>query len=430
MFWILYFSALIFAIFSIWWSNKIYKTYVNHYLLFNVWWFSTILLTFQSPYYPAIHDLTYTVIFSGLTVFNLSVVLYRPLKYNNKSPRKELFFNIKTRRYIELFVILCYFPMVKNNIIGLLNGDAYWLLRQNYLESSHSYFQGVLMTYICQPLSMFLFVTAYYKYYLNLKKHSYTINILIAILIVLLSCFSSGGRTGLINFVFLYLIVCLCYRFQYFKEVLNINAKFKLIFLALPVIGVLFLSMSRNLINDNMSLVNLLRFSYGLYGGLLDYYYCGGGQYEWSDLTMGLSTFEGLYLFINYPFKLMFGCNLFDYTVVDDIIQQPVFLIRSEYPVNAHVSMFFRFLRDWGLIGGIFIGPLLMSLVYHGILYIASKKQIHLMLYFILLSLINYTTFDNLLCKNVFVVFLIWYFIFLKFDSKKEYVAFNNNSRL
>lgn len=430
MFPYLYFLSLLLSTMTIWWSKRIYNTYINHYLLFDLWWLGTILLTYKSPNYPEIHDITYIILLGGLCIFNITILIYKPIKLNYPFQRKEYFFNIKHRRLLELFVLICYFPAIKNNIISLANGDAFWLIRQEYFEENRSYFQDAINLYICQPISMFLFVTAYYKYYTNIGKHSYTLNIIVSILIVICACFTTGGRTSLINFIALYLIICLCYKFKYYYEVLNNNAKFNIKLLAIPVAAIIFLTASRNLINDNVSLIDLLRFSYGLYGGLFDYYLCGGGNIYLNEPSYGLSTFEGIYLFINYPFKIIFGTNILEYTPVDDIIQDPVFLINSEYPVNAHVSMYFRFVRDWGIIGGLFIGPMLMSILYHTVFYIASKKQVHLILYFVLLMQINYTTFDNLFCKNVFIVFLIWYFIFIKFGTIKKYVSLNSYPNL
>lgn len=419
----LYFIDVIFALFAIYRSKQIYGTYINHYLIFNVWWLFTLLLTFDSPNYPPIHEYTYSVFLFGLLVFNVSILLYKKISFNRNNPRTEWYFDIKHRRILELFVLLCYLPMVKDNIMGLIKGEAFWLLRKMYSERDNSYLFEAMMVYICSPISQILFITAYYKYYTNLKKNSYKINLFIAVVLVICSCFSSGGRTGLINFVVLYIIICFCYTFPYYREVLNFNAKFKPILLAIPVFAVLFLTISRNLVNDNVSLVDLLQFSYGLYGGLLDYYLCGDGSYILTENTYGLSTFEGIYLFINYPFKLIFGSNLINYTVVDDIIQDFVFLTDSEFPVNAHVSMFFRFIRDWGS-WGIIIGPILMSLFYHVVFKIAARKQVHLLLYFFMLMQINYTTFDNAFCKNTFVTFLLWYFLLIKFASKKKKVEF------
>lgn len=422
-----YLLSILIAFFTIKRSKVIYGTYWNHYFFFNVWWLGTLLLTFDSPNYPPIHNFTYFVFLGGLFIFNATILLIKPIRFNLSNPRKEVYFSIKQRRCIELFVFICYLPLLKDNFVSLLNGNAFWLIRQNYFDRNTSYFSDALIAYICQPLSAILFITAYYKYYINLKKHSYTLNIIISVFLVLCSSFTTGGRTGVINFIVLYLIMCLCYSFGYYRDVLNRNARFNPFFLSIPVFGVLFMTLSRNLINEDISLWQLLQFSYGLYGGLLDYYLCGDGQAMLSEYTYGLSTFEGVYLFLNYYVKVFFSGNILNYVPVDNIIQEPVFLIDSKFPVNAHVSMYFRFIRDWGVFG-VIIGPLLMSFFYHSIFKLASKKQVHLLFYFYMLMQINYTTFDNAFCKNYFVMFVIWYLILIKFTTKTKHVSFSNNS--
>lgn len=395
----------------------------------NIWWLITLLLTYKSPNYPSIHYESYLVFFGGLFIFNISVFCLKSVKLSSSNPRKEYFFDIKYRRCFELLVLICYFPFVKDNIIALLQGNEFWLLRKLYGERQTTYIEEVFRVYICEPISWILFLTAYYKYYTNISNKSFRNNMLMAIIIVGVGCFSSGGRTGVINFVVLYILMCFCHLFYYYRDILNNNSKFNPIFLLIPVGVVIYMTVSRNLINDNVSIIDLLRFSYGLYGGLFDYYYCGSGSYVLNEHTYGLSTFEGIYLFINYPYKFMFDTNILDYTCVDDIIQNMVYITNSEYPVNAHVSIYFRFIRDWGIFG-IVIGPLLISLLYHYFFILGSRKQIHLLLYFYSLMQINYTTFENAFSKNTFITFLIWYFIFTKLLTKAKYVYFDSNSNI
>ena len=425
----LYLLSVVVSFLTVRRSRAVYGTYWNHYFFFNAWWLGTLFLTFDSPNYPPIHELTYMVFLGGLLVFNITILFLRPVRFNLANPRKEVFFNIRHRRYIELFVFICYLPLIKDNVISLMHGNAFWLIRKEFFERESSYMVEAIMAYICRPLSSILFITAYYKYYTNLKKHSYTFNIIISVFLVLCSCFSTGGRTVVINFIVLYVIMCFCYSFGYYKDVLNKNAKFNPLLLAIPVCGVLFITLSRNLINEKVSLWELLQFSYGLYGGLLDYYLWGDGRAAWPEYTYGLSTFEGVYLFVNYYVKIFFSGEICSYIPVDNIIQEPVFLIDNDFPVNAHVSMYFRFIRDWGW-AGVIIGPIMMSLLFHWIFRLGAKKQVHLLFYFYMLMQINYTTFDNGFSKNYFVMFIFWYLILTKFTTKTRYVDFTDNSGL
>lgn len=427
---IMYCCLIIISVLTIKQSKRIFNTYINHYTLFNLWWLFSIALTFDSPFYPAISIKSYLIFFVGMIAFNATVIFQKVVNLELKSEEKEYYFNIKHRRIVEVFVIICLLPMIISNIKRLSQGDAYWLLRSDYIDRDTSYLREFIMAYFCAPLSSLLYVTAFYKYYSNIGKYSYRMNMAISILIVALNCFASGGRSVVINFVMLYIVMGFSYLVPYYKRILNQHAKFNPTLLIIPGFIIVFMSVSRNLLTEDNNLFKLIQFSFGLYGGLFDYHMQDYYTSPLANTTYGLSTFEGLYLLINYPIKIFFGTNIFnDYSIVDDTIQQFVRLPASEWPyeVNAFVSMYYRFLRDWGYFG-VIVGPILLSCLFNYAFRIAARKQVHLLFYFILLMNLRSTTIDSPYSSVSFMVLIIWYNIIIKCFANVKTVTFHNNT--
>jgi oligosaccharide repeat unit polymerase len=321
---------------------------------------------------------------------------------------------------------------------SISSGMKLWMLRQFLRtdEGSRDYSASATLVYLIIPISVTLMITAYYKYYLHTKRHSGKISLLISLLITIaLGLIDGGGRTLLFNWMLFYIYIVFCNskkRHIYFNE----NSKINIYMIALPITGIMIMSILRGIFDTNgggQALYELFQAN-GIFIGLFDYYLKHPSVSGFTSNTFGLSSFENIFLLINYPFRLIFknASYFFDYQPVDLIIQE-FRQTESGLISNAAVSMFFRFVRDWGYLG-IFIGPMLLAWFLNKLYVLSLRDGLNFLFYLYTVLLLTSTLGEFVFAKNSYLLVFVWFFVLKKFfiakRSRNYCETVNNNTSL
>lgn len=138
--------------------------------------------------------------------------------------------------------------------------------------------------------------------------------------------------------------------------------------------------------------------------------------------------FETVVALFEYPLKLL-GLSS-DYIRTGEYVQQFVYVPKLDDEINAGVSAYFYYMRDFGIMGA-FIGPIIVAFIYN-VLYRFCLKSPFLTAYY----------FVGVLCTCLgtgypfgrgFVFQLIFAFLIDKYCRTKDYLRNDyiyNNTRL
>jgi oligosaccharide repeat unit polymerase len=399
-----------------------YGLFYNHYMVLNLWWHLYLFLSLFTIWNNSIYYNTYFIFFSGLFIFNLTIIFIPNYKATYR--KRWGYINIRRRRLVEISVVILLIPFIRIFLDLISSGMELWMLR-NFLRSDEGrrdYGSSVILMYFIVPVSVTLMITAYYKYYLYTKKCSNKVSLLISLLItIVLGLIDGGGRTLLFNWMLFYVYITICNSKKnhiYFND----NGKINIYIIALPVIGIMAMTILRGIfdISGGDVALNELFQANGLAIGLFDYYLKHPSVSGFTSNTFGLSSFENIFLLINYPFRLIFrnASYFIDYQSVDSIIQE-FRLTESGLIGNAAVSMFFRFMRDWGYLG-IFIGPMLLAWFVNKLYVLSLRDGFNFFLYLYTVLLLTNTTGELVFSKNSYLLGFIWFFVLKKFFLTKR----------
>lgn len=390
-------------------------SWLNHYTLYSFFSLFTLFLYIINPIFK-VHNNTLLIFLCGTIAFNLSILLFKRKSFLCKKPSIRY---LPSRVSFSMIYIVCILliPLLiifKNQISG---GMELWLIRKTLrTDNVRSVSENMSLLYFITPLTAIITIISYYKYNFPLEKAKY-IFIISIILVVIQSAIDGGGRSIIMQWFYIY-IIAVIYKKGKFKWALNNNAKFKLSFLAIPVIAGIIMTLQRGVTSDDKNLIDTLTESFTIYIGLFDYF-INSGYFEKESLTLGISSFENIYLLINLYCKTFFGINyLFDYSIVDNTIQD-FYLLNNNQPYNAYVSMYFRFLRDWGGIG-IIIGPFILSSLLSLLYKMACKDGFYVLIYMFCLSLCTSLNQELVFSKVSTLLFLIYMVIIHKVFLKSE----------
>lgn len=409
IFFSIYFLSAFFCVLR---ATKIYDVFCNHYTLVNAWWIITQgYLLFFKDNSELVSDSFFYVCYTGLLFFNATVLFLKPLPVQSERTDK-LYINTTFRRIIELLLFLILLPSVIENITVLKSGVEAYVINMDYWDSkkTSTYAYNVLFEYFVYPGVRVLAITAYYRYHTNTSKISDRLNLLMSLLLSgMVSISMGGGREMLMFWFFTYIFAVLLSRHSLWKENFNANAK-----LSLPLVcGVFLLLVGFSIIrgyNKNPFIVILD--SYTIYPYLFDYYLTKTDVFSFYQL--GTGTFESVVLLFLFPFKMLFNIDL---TRINSITQEFVELDAFNSPTNSHVSMFFRFMFDWGY-AGIIVGPIILAIFFHLSFKFSQRNGMYSCLYLLVLAYTN----TCLECKYSTLHYLLplLYLVIWKAACKKD----------
>ncbi|GHV74502.1 hypothetical protein AGMMS49940_18040 [Spirochaetia bacterium] len=335
---------------------------------------------------------------------------------------------------IEGSIFLLLIPYLKSFYDMITSGMELWFIR-GYLGSEEgrlSYVSGSILIRFIDPIVISLIITAYYKFNLKGKRYSDKASLLFTLLaVVALGLISGGGRTVVLNWLIIYMLFVCFYFNKKTRIFLNKNAKINLFILGVPILAGIVMTILRGIVeyyNEN-SIIKLLARSYTFFPALFDYYLKNPDKSGFfSSNTFGLSTFENIFLLMQYPFRLISGASasgessyLFNYQLVTSITQVNR-LIGPHFLTNAQVSMYFFFFRDWGYLG-IFIGPWMLAFFLNKMYEFALKDRINFLFYVYTLSQLIRTTNVSPFSKTDYLTAFIFFLLFKKFVLTKRKLA-------
>ena len=141
-----------------------------------------------------------------------------------------------------------------------------------------------------------------------------------------------------------------------------------------------------------------------------DWYY-QGNWFEFHPQTWGLSTFESPILFLNRLSKICIGQEI-PYESVDSTIQKFRY-VGNGLSYNACSTMYFRFIRDWGMLG-IVIGPMLVSTCLTTLYKASIRNKFYFLIYLYSLSIVCQLHNELIFSKVSFLLFIL-YMIIIKY---------------
>ena len=233
-----------------------------------------------------------------------------------------------------------------------------------------SYIYDFIAQSVVSPLSFLLVATTLFKSYKKYSTIDFCVTLLFSILITVeMIIITGGGRTEMIFLVFTlvisYLLSCTSQGERYLMRVNKIWV------VGLCIGGIVMLSWATiGRTSSDEGFVELAIKGFSVYPPLFEYYLNNTRCFD--NNTFGLTFFEPFILIIQYPFKHLFGEEFYPERI-NTIIQQFVYLPALGKELNAQVSAYWVYFRDFGWLG-IVLGPTITSFLLN-IIYDFCKKN-------------------------------------------------------
>lgn len=389
-------------------SIKKMKIWLNHYTLYTLFSLGTLFLYAINPIFK-VHEYTIVLLLLGTVSFNLSIIFFYKESFSIKNITKK-YINYNKPIWLLIITAILLLPFLITLKNQLTSGLELWYIRRILTtEDLRSSFEKTIWLYYLSPVSIMLTVLSYYKFY-NKTYPTQFLFLSSIIITILISLVDGGGRTGIMRWFYIYLIM-LVYKKGRFSNFINDCAIFKWYYFAIPVAAGVVITAMRAITNEDNSFFMALTESFTIYIGLFDYYLYDNNLVQ-ELYTCGVSSFENIYLLINLLVRTFGGPEYIgNYQIVDEIIQNNVMLNNGQV-YNAYVSMYFRFYRDAGIFG-IILGPMFLSSFLTVLYKLACKNTFYILIYVYSLSLCTGLNQELVFSKVYYLLFII-YMLMLK----------------
>lgn len=420
-----YFLWLIVVVFFSIISRRKFGMWTNHYAITNFFWSLFLYISlFQNNYVKPVSSEVYMIFFTGSLFFNITMFTSNIKRLNNNC--ESGVYSLKKRRVIEILVLAVIVPMAYSNLQLILSGEPLWKLYEDYWENTRhgNYAFELFRQALILPLGIILMSTCFFTKYYDSTKYSKYITIFIGFAYSILTMLmSAGGRKGIMQFV--YVIILSWFAGYYLKKydlAVRIKTSYMIILICLLAVGIVFASEARGDDADGV-IVNAALGRFAIYPALFE------GWYKLTDVcqgyTWGYSMFEMPLVIITYPFKLLFGTDIFSVERVSVLEQQSQYAPALGATSNAYVSAFFYYMRDFGFLG-VAIGPFIVGSIYN-FLWRVCRNDSFLLFFYITGIGLTCTELDYPFLRGyIFVIMLV--FVYRKFVKveKKRPIQINN----
>lgn len=419
--WIIILPIIIITIYLNYISIIKLGVWLNHYTLYTIVSLGSILLYFYNPIF-LVSDNTIILFILGTFSYSSTILFYKKQDFKI-GQCKDYVIPIKIPLFLIISTFLLLIPFLSVFIEQLQNGMELWLIRKTLrIENVRSTLENMISLYLLLPFSMIITVMSYYKNYTD-KNNSLILIISSFLIVIAISLIDGGARTIIMEWLFVYFIAVI-YTKSKFRNIINSNGKLNIWLLSIPIIVGIVITSQRGITGDNKSILDVICESFTIHIGLLDYF-INGEYFDKTDLTLGLSSFENIYLMINLFFKTLFGVDyILGYSIVDNTIQDYYLLNNGEF-YNAYVSLYFRFYRDWGWLG-IIIGPIILSSLLTLLYKKSTQNSFYFLIYLYSLAICPRLNQELLFSKVPYLLFIIYmiliYKIFIIRYNKKNYL--------
>lgn len=374
----LYVASLLFASFTVYEANKRFGFFFNHYFFYNTSWLGLIFLSlFSNDYLKPISPDVYLIFLIGLFVFNFTLFFYFP----KKRKLEQVVLDIKVRRLFEVVVIIGLFPAAYVNYTLIRSGIELWKLNLEYWNEARtagSYLYQQYQQLFLAPMSVLIIGTSFYRTYnykrkkINLSSYiSFFVACFIAVLYLLLS---GGGRAEMMLLFYTIILSFCSLQNRQLKNHIFVPNKYVFLFIVLLIVFVLQLvNIGRGYSGD---FIRTAISGQIIFVPLFEHYLKNSAVFE--SYTLGCSMFEPFVVILQYPFKLL-GFEFYEIRN-NDIEQSFVYLPSLGRTVNAAVSTYFNYMRDFGYCG-IIIGPILTASIFNCFYNFCNKNSFYLLFY-------------------------------------------------
>lgn len=362
-------------------SKEKFGAYLNHYVVYNVVWLLFLLLSiFCNNYVSVVSPIVYQIFFLGLICYNLTIFFIHNKKVGSFE-NNTCVIDIKYRRILEVIAIVSLFPMAYANFKLIQAGVELWELNYDYwheVRGSGSYVYEVYLQSVVEPLSMLLVFTSYCsnRFYLNSNKYTPLLSVLLAAIISIeYALLSGGGRSQMMRFVYVTFFSYLASNVKFLRPYyFRFSNKIYILIVVVVLFIIQWSNVGRGKSNDFLTeAIN----GQIIFATLFEYYL--NQTTVFANNTYGASMFEFFISFIQYPFKLL-GMNFYEY-YNNYFVQNFVYLSSLNKEVNAAVSAYFYYMRDFGF-AGVFIGPIITACLAN-VLYSFSLRNVYYLIFYI-----------------------------------------------
>lgn len=372
-----YIITLLFSAFSIFISKRKFGIWINHYVLYNVYWCVALTLSiFFNNFDKPVSDDIYFIFFAGTFFFNVTLFFAKITPFNKAYKPDNVFMSLNKRRVVEMLVLAMVVPLAYTNLKAILSGTDLWMINHEYWDGRKegSYIEQFFTQNVIAPLSTLIMTTCFYAKYKSKGKISMLLCIIIGASMALLNMLlTGGGRTGLMQFIYIVFLSYCAGGLLSGNTVVRIRTKYVVVFVLLAVIGIGWASMGRG---EEKMIADVLVDRITLFSALFEGYYVGTNHCE--GYYFGLAMFETPIAILASPLKFL-GLEL-DFDRMSVIEQVPLFAPADGKMHNAAVSAYLYYMKDFGKLG-IMIGPIITATVYN-LLYRVFRKSDFLMFFY------------------------------------------------
>jgi len=366
-------------------------TYKNHYTMFNVWWGSLVLISYLnlSPLnQPSLY--TYIIILLGTIGFNISVFTSKVKMSNIKVELGGFRINVTLLVIFQLIAIFFIFPYFT---VGLAADDPASVKATLLDTFTGNPIEVIKIYWFSEPVIITSIILSGFLFYFE-RGAAVWLVLILTIINVLVFSVAFGGRIEMFRMCFILLTFSYLKGFVLAdKELVKKRIKFSFLFIVAFIIIMTLVTQKRSFDNDvsfyktfNIYFIG----SFSLFDNFLNNPHI---SMIGRDLLFGRATFAS---FID-PF-LLFGSKVLhinDLTTKDmgvniiNDVQEKFYSVGKEgYQMNAFATMYYPFIRDYGMIGVLAI-PFLLGYILNKLVYLLFKfNSLYIFLIYVLLCYI------------------------------------------
>ena len=371
----MYFFCVLIAIVTTLRAKKQFGFFFNHYFFYNFSWLVFVFLSlFCNSYLKQVDSVVYLIFLFGLLSFDFTILF---VKRNDFIIYKSLIIDIRWRRLFEIIVIAGLLPAAYANFKLIQSGVELWQLNFEYWYEvrggGSSLYQQYQQLFLA-PVSVVLISTSFYMNYSHRSKYSLLINLLNSCVISVLYLLLSGGGRSQMMLLFYSIVLS-------FIATLNRRIKSSLfvpnknIVLIIVMLSLFLIQWANEGRGKSDSFIQNAIDGQILFAPLFEYYLYDTDVFY--NNTFGASMFEPIVLVLQFPLKFF---DIAAYESNNSIVQNFVYLPSLGKELNAVVSSYFYYFRDFGWVG-IFVGPVITACVFNYLCLFCYKNTFYMLFY-------------------------------------------------
>lgn len=372
------------SIFFIFISKRKLGTFRNHYFLFNIWWVLLLLIAqMDSTGLNPPSQYFYYICFFGILSFNASMITAKIRITNIKINSETVKINYKLYFCLQLLTTIFLIPYFFKGLL-VSQEENMAVLKASLVDLfENSPFEVIKIYWFCEPIVIASIIISSFMFFF-IKKN--VMLIIMTIINVLLFSFAFGGRIQMFRMCFI-LLIFLFFNFLVYGEKKHINKRIKQCFLFIVSFCVIMTIFTQQRSwDDKVS-----------FGKTFNTYFIGSfSLFDKFINNTSISNLDKDYLYgraslatVIDPFVLLASKTISADLSTKDLgvnkinkVSEKFYTVGKNYEMNAFCTMYYPFMRDFGILG-VFIFPFLLGAFLNWLLYKLenSKKSFFFIIY-------------------------------------------------